>query len=258
MGNYCLMTNTYSIALLSFLLCVGEMMRVIEQLQHTATVPPLHSLCENFGSAGSWGRRFTRVTESCCPAAPSASVPLAGERREAYGFSLERRFPPWALCVSLCPQGKRKEAKKSKRNSRFQWASFKCTLRARRCEVCADRWQPPQSQGAPARRCVATRGSWREPNTAALSRGTQRNLMLVSKDRRSSSALPRRFALRASEVACWDVGTCFGGKLHHIPGQPVPVPDHSFIKEWSPGKWWSPHPWRGLKQLVDMTLWDMV
>jgi len=53
MGNYCLMTNTYSIALLSFLLCVGEMMRVIEQLQHTATVPPLHSLCENFGSAGS-------------------------------------------------------------------------------------------------------------------------------------------------------------------------------------------------------------
>lgn len=53
MGNYGLMTNTYLITSLSFLLCVGEIMRVIEQLHRTATVPPLDLLRENFGSSDS-------------------------------------------------------------------------------------------------------------------------------------------------------------------------------------------------------------
>lgn len=49
MGNYCLMTNTFPIASLSSLIHVGVMMRLIEQLHHVATVPPLHFLCKFLG-----------------------------------------------------------------------------------------------------------------------------------------------------------------------------------------------------------------
>lgn len=48
-GNYCLMTNTFSIASLSSLIHVRMMMRLIEQLHHIATVPPLHFLCKFLG-----------------------------------------------------------------------------------------------------------------------------------------------------------------------------------------------------------------